>query len=220
MKNKNKIKHVCFDLDGTLIDSFKTIYLATIFTLKELKIKQKIQESLFREKIGLHFVDIFQQMKIPVNNFEEFIVIYKRLYMNFIDDSKIYPNVIEVLNLLFAEDIYISLLTTKGQEQADRIIGHFDLTKYFSYIMGRRNDIPHKPSSAPLLFICKELNVKPENTLMVGDTELDILCGKNARTKTCAVTYGYRDENSLLKNNPDSVISDISKIPVIVQKLV
>jgi phosphoglycolate phosphatase len=217
MKN-NKIRHVCFDLDGTLIDSFKTIYLSTVFTLKELKIKQKIQENLFREKIGLHFVDIFDQMKIPVNDFDEFITIYKRFYMDFIDDSEIYPNVIEILNILCAEHIYISLLTTKGQQQANRIIEHFDLTKYFNYVMGRRNDIPHKPSSAPLLFICKELQIATKNTLMVGDTELDILCGKNAKAKTCAVTYGYRDENSLLKNNPDNIISDISELPELLKE--
>jgi phosphoglycolate phosphatase len=214
---ENKIKHVCFDLDGTLIDSFRTIYLATIFSLKELKIKNKIQENIFREKIGLHFVDIFEQMGIPVNDFDEFITIYKKLYLNFIDDSKIYPNVIETLDFLCAENIFVSLLTTKVQDQAEKITECFDLTKYFNYVMGRRDNIPHKPSGEPLLFICKELAVEAENTLMVGDTELDISCGKNAKAKTCVVTYGYRNENFLLKSEPDHIITNISKLSEVIK---
>lgn len=208
----NKIKHVCFDLDGTLTDSFRTIYLATVFTLRELKIKEKLDEAFFREKIGLHFMDIFKDMKIPVKDFNEFIDIYKRLYLDFIDESRIYPSAVKVLEYLKEQGIHISLLTTKVQEQADTIIEHFKLTKYFDYIMGRRENIPHKPSGEPLLYICRELFVKPENTLMVGDTELDILCGKNAEAGTCAAAYGYRNKKIIKELKPDFIIDDITQL--------
>ena len=78
--------------------------------------------------------------------------------------------------------------------------------------MGRREGIAHKPSADPLLFICNELEVDAKDTMIVGDTELDILCGKNAGAITCGVSYGYRTEESLKENNPDYLVNEISEI--------
>jgi phosphoglycolate phosphatase/pyrophosphatase PpaX len=208
----NKLTHLCFDLDGTLINSFYNIYFATNETLKRLGIKSIIGEADFRLTIGLHFNDIFNKLTIPVNDFEEFISLYKKIYFDFIDSSKIYPAVIETLKLLYTKNIKISLLTTKAQDQTDKIIDHFELRKYFTLIMGRRDGIAYKPSAEPLQIICKELNVFPSATIMVGDTELDIRCGKAAGTKTCAVNYGYRTEELLLKEEPDFLINSIEEI--------
>ena len=208
----NKITHLCFDLDGTLINSFYNIYFATNETLKRLGIKALINEADFRLTIGLHFNEIFEKLNIPVNDFEEFISLYKKIYFDFIDSSKIYPAVIETLQSLNAKNIKISLLTTKAQDQTDKIIDHFELRKYFALVMGRRDDIAHKPSAEPLQIICKELNVFPSATIMVGDTELDIRCGKPAGTQTCAVNYGYRTKELLLKEEPDFLINSIEEI--------
>jgi len=208
----NQITHLCFDLDGTLIDSFYNIYYATNETLKRLGIKSIIRETDFRLTIGLHFNDIFNKLNIPVNDFEEFISLYKKIYFDFIDSSKIYSAVIETLQFLYTKNIKISLLTTKAQDQTDKIIDHFELRKYFLLVMGRRDGIAHKPSPEPLQMICKELNVFPSSTIMVGDTELDIRCGKAAGAKTCAANYGYRTEEFLLKEEPDFLINSIEEI--------
>lgn len=206
------IKHICFDLDGTLVDSFNTIYLCTVESLKDLNIKNHFDEKIFRDKIGMHFVDIFEDMNIPVANFEEFINVYKNNYFDFIDDSLLFPNTFEALNYFFKKGIKISLLTTKGQDQAEKIIEHFNLTKYFSIIMGRRNGIAHKPSAEPLLKITEELKVNPQESLMVGDTEIDILCGQNAKSKTCAIMHGYRTEEFIRKYNPDYVVNNLDEL--------
>ena len=207
------IKHTCFDLDGTLIKSDKTIYKSTLKALEHLKINGSINEVEFNEMIGMHFVDIFKVFEIDVPDFEEFIDIYKSYYFDFIDESMLYPNVEEALSFMRGErSIKISLLTTKGQDQAEKIINHFCLNKHFDFIMGRREGIAHKPSAEPLLTICNELSVKNVNTLMVGDTEIDINCGKNAGAVTCAVSYGYRSEDTLLKYKPDFIIENILEI--------
>ncbi|MCH7772718.1 MAG: HAD family hydrolase [Bacteroidetes bacterium] len=207
------IEHICFDLDGTLVKSDKTIYKATLATLRHLSIKGDIPEQKFNKMIGLHFVDIFNEFNLEVPDFEKFIGIYKKIYFDFIDDSKLYNNVEDVLfSLKNDKDIKLSLLTTKGQDQAERIIKYFNLDNHFDFIMGRREGIAHKPSAEPLLFICNELEIDAKNTLMVGDTELDILCGKNAGAITCGVTYGYRTEESLKENDPDYLINDFDEI--------
>ena len=211
-----KIRHICFDLDGTLIDSYQTIYKTTVKTLRHLKIEEPVVEMEFHKRIGHHFLHIFNDLNIPVTDIEEFIDIYKGYYFDFIDDSVVYPGVEKVLKELHRNRIKISLLTTKGQDQAEKIIDHFNLRKYFSLVMGRRKELPIKPSPESLHFICNELQVDESATMMVGDAELDINCGKNAGALSCAVTYGYRTVDMLRSVNPDFIINDIEEILKIV----
>lgn len=206
------LNHFCFDLDGTLVDSNQTIYNATAFTLNKLGINFNVDKSKFALMIGKHFVDIFNAFNIDVPDFEQFITIYKINYFEQMEYSKVYDGVEETLAGLKNQNIKISLLTTKIQDQADRIIDHFKLRKYFDLVMGRRDGIAHKPSPEPLLLICKELNVDVQNTLIVGDTELDIQCGENAGTHTCGVLYGYRTKELLKMEQPDLIINSIKEL--------
>jgi len=206
------LNHFCFDLDGTLVDSNKTIYEATAYSLDELGIDFNVDEDLFALKIGQHFNDIFNAFNIDVPDFDKFITIYKENYFKQMEYSSLYNGVDETLSELKNRRIKISLLTTKVQDQAEKIIDHFNLRKYFDHIMGRRDGIAHKPSAEPLLAICNELSIGIKNTLMVGDTELDIQCGKNAGTFTCGVLYGYRTKELLETEKPDFIIESINQI--------
>jgi HAD superfamily hydrolase (TIGR01549 family) len=209
---KSKMTHFCFDLDGTLVESNQTIYKATEFALNHLGIEFNVNENEFAQKIGQHFNDIFDSFNINVTDFEEFIDIYKENYFDQMKYSKLYDFVEETLKELKNRNTKISLLTTKGQDQADKIINYFDLGTYFDLVMGRRDGIAHKPSAESLLIICNELNVDVTNTLIIGDTELDIQCGKNAGTKTCGVLYGYRTRKLLEIEQPNFIISSINEI--------
>lgn len=209
---KPTLNHFCFDLDGTLVDSNKTIYEATAYSLDKLGIDFNVDENLFALKIGQHFNDIFNAFDIDVPDFEEFITIYKENYFKQMKYSSLYNGVEETLSELKERGVKISLLTTKVQDQAEKIIEYFNLGEYFNLIMGRRDGIAHKPSPEPLIAICKELNVGLKSTLMVGDTELDIQCGKNAGTFTCGVLYGYRTKELLEIEKPDFIVESINQI--------
>jgi phosphoglycolate phosphatase-like HAD superfamily hydrolase len=215
--NKNIITHICFDLDGTLVDSSETILESTKAALDRLKISYDIDEDTFTNMIGMHFVDIFEELKINVPDFEKFISIYKGLYFDFMDSSVLYPDVSETLSFLNKKKIKVSLLTTKVQDQAEKIVDHFNLRSSFHYLMGRRDGLAHKPSPEPLLHICKELKVESVETVMVGDTELDVQCGKSAGSKTCGVLYGYRTQSQLEKEKPDFLISGLSELRKILE---
>ena len=214
-----KIKLVVFDLDGTLVSSHETIYEATVDTLRRMNIPGKMPRKKFYGKIGLHFVDIFNDFNINVPDFEQFIGIYKSVYFDFIHLSGVYNGVNEVITNLVSKGIKTSLLTTKAQEQAELILKHFDLYDKFDEVMGRRPGVAHKPSPEPLLKICKYLKIDADETLIVGDSEMDIQCGKNTGAKTCAVTYGYRTKEELQKSEPDFMVDNITDIEYIVDRL-
>ncbi len=206
------IRNVVFDLDGTLTKSDSTIYKCTVKTLKEFDVVCELPEDQFNLKIGHHFKDIFDDFKIQMPDIENFIDQYKLNYFDFIHESAVYPNVEKVLDYLQKNNYYISLLTTKSQDQSEKILEHFGLSSYFNVIMGRRIEFPVKPAPDALIYICNVLGLQPENTMMVGDSELDIRCGKNAGTFTCGVTYGYRNRQSLVAEKPDYLISDIKEL--------
>lgn len=212
MANNSQIECVVFDLDGTITMSHESIYKATIQALKEFNLPIDFPVDDFYKKIGWHFQDIFDDFGIVVDDLEAFINVYKSIYFDYIDASKIYPGVKEVMNLLKEKKIKIALLTTKGQDQAEKILDHFELADHFDFIMGRRSGMGHKPSPEPLRFICKELNVKTENTLMVGDSEMDIQCAKNANAISCGVTFGYRTRERLMEENPDYIIDNFLEV--------
>jgi len=206
------ISHICFDLDGTLVNSGKTIYLSTKEALKKLSLPSNFPEKQLNQMIGKHFIDIFHELNINLPDFQEFIAVYKSVYFDFIDKSTLYKNINEVLAYFINNNVKISLLTTKAQDQAEKIVNHFKLNEKLDYVMGRRNGMAHKPSPEPLLKICENLNISPADTLMIGDTELDIRCGKNANSKTCGVSYGYRTREQIEFENPDYIISDIKEL--------
>ncbi|HRI46042.1 MAG TPA: HAD-IA family hydrolase, partial [Ignavibacteriaceae bacterium] len=131
---------------------------------------------------------------------------------HFIEYTTLYPGITDLLNFLVEKEIKVALLTTKAQTQAEMILGHFQLKKYFNYIMGRRPNIPHKPSPEPLKIILTELNVNPSEAIMIGDTEYDSRCGKSANAQTCLVTYGYRTEAQLKNESPDYLVNSSSAI--------
>jgi HAD superfamily hydrolase (TIGR01549 family) len=212
IKKDLNLTHYCFDMDGTLVDSNKTIYNATTITLTKLGIKHKIDENEFSKKIGQHFNDIFNAFDVVVPDFEEYIKLYKQIYMEQMGHSKLYSDVKNVLVELKNRGNKISLLTTKAQDQAEKIIDYFGLNNYFNLIMGRRDGVAHKPSPEPLQMICKELNVEINQTLMIGDTELDIQCGKNTGSFTCGVLYGYRTKELIEIEKPDFIIGSMQEI--------
>jgi HAD superfamily hydrolase (TIGR01549 family) len=183
-----------------------------IKAFEDLNIRHDISEGKFNECIGLHFIDIFERYDVEVPSFDEFIKIYKSYYFEFIDKSEFYPGVEKTIGDLKAENYKIALLTTKVQDQADKILKHFKIDHHFDLIMGRRPNIKDKPSPEPLMFICNKLNIETKNTMMVGDSEMDIRCGTGAGAKTVGVTYGYRSVEQIKRENPDFIIDGITEI--------
>lgn len=126
----NNIELVVFDLDGTLVESDKTIFLSMEKTLQDLDIELTIGHQDFKKYIGWHFKDIFNDLKVEVTDMDEYLNIYKSYYNNLLDTSMLYPNVEELLTYLVQKKYKIALVTTKMQEQADIILAHFKLDKY------------------------------------------------------------------------------------------
>lgn len=213
-KNKN-YELIVFDLDGTLMKSDTTIYNTMIETLQALNLKADIPHQKFIDFIGYHFKDIFEYFDIKVDDLNYFIDVYKKNYYKNLDDTKLYPGVIDLLKSLKDYDIKTAILTTKAQDQLEKIIDYFKLNDYFDLLLGRRDGMQIKPDPEPLLWIIKQLKVDHSKTLIVGDTELDIKCGTRANVDTCYLEYGYGKLNGI---EPKYTFQNILQILEIIWK--
>ena len=82
------------------------------------------------------------------------------------------------------------------------IIDHFD------EIVGSKAGFKHKPEPDEVLQIIERMNVSPRKTVIIGDSESDIMAGKAAGIYTCAVHYGFRSAEELRGFQPDFEIGN------------
>lgn len=208
------IKTVIFDLDGTLIDSRKDIAVAANKTLSELNLPT-LPDDTIASFIG-GGVDILVKRCLGEQNmhrFDEVLQNYKKNYgQSCTVYTTLYPGVKEVLEFLRKREMEIALATNKVISLSEKILEHLGVKDYFDLMLGPEHVKNRKPNPEIINILLEKTNTKPEEALYVGDSELDVLCGKNAGTCTCAVTYGIGTLESIIKADPDFIITDLKKL--------
>jgi HAD superfamily hydrolase (TIGR01509 family) len=140
-----------------------------------------------------------------------FLTAYRRTYTR--QDARLtqpYPGVIRTLQAL--STFALGVVTTKESGQAEIVLRRLALIPFFQHIQGGSLGLRLKPAPDTILAALTALHCAPPHGLMVGDTPADVLAGKAAGTKTCAVTYGFGTREALLQCAPDYVIDSFGEL--------
>ncbi|MEA2049134.1 MAG: phosphoglycolate phosphatase [Campylobacterota bacterium] len=217
---KNK-KAILFDLDGTLIDSVPDLANSVNFTLKKINYKQ-YSENTIRFWVGNGASTLIRRALLGKNNVDDFIEdnFFKEALDIFLDhyshnlsnNTKLYPNVKETLKNLKLQNFKMAIITNKPYSFIEPILTNLDIKEYFDDFIGADSLTTKKPSSEPLLYMCKKLNIKIEDAVMVGDSKNDIIAAKNANIDSIAVGYGYNYDEDIDIYNPTYKIDDFKNI--------
>lgn len=209
------MKTIIFDFDGTLVDTQAVV----IMSFKETVTKAGYPEPADAECtriIGLAIDDCFKTMlgcgDVEARRLSE---IYKKdVFPKNIQRFKVkpFPGVIETLEQLKAKGFTIAVATSRGKESAEELIPLSGVGQYVSLIVTPQDVEKGKPAPDTAIKILEEFHANPEETIVVGDAPFDVLMGKNACCKTCAVTYGNGSVEDLEQSGPDYIIDDIRKI--------
>jgi phosphoglycolate phosphatase len=188
-------KHVrllVFDLDGTLVDSKQDLALSVNAMRQEMGLAPLTLE-LISSYVG-HGVVLLVRRSLGTLATDEnverglaFFLDYYRQHM--LDNTYPYPGVSEALEKL--KEHKMAVLTNKP-------------------VIFSREMISRLP--AGLHKLMEDLQVSDRETVMVGDSDTDILTGRNAGVLTCGVTYGFGAE-TLEKVPPDLIIDDMRELP-------
>jgi HAD superfamily hydrolase (TIGR01549 family) len=207
------IKNIIFDVDGTLLDSKRDIAGAQLWVLQQLGVENYTEEDLYPH-IGKTLQETFTLLlpdrlhpKIP-----EAAIMYRDYYRpRALENTKLFPGVKETIEILRLKKINLATATIKSSETTKRILTYFGIAEYFSQLQGT-DGMPHKPNPSILNKIMKEQSWANEETIMVGDTERDILTGKNAGIGACGVTYGTCSREQISIARPQWIIDSFPQI--------
>lgn len=193
------IRLVIFDFDGTLGDSQKLITDTMLATIERLNLPMKSREECART-IGLPLKECFSSI-IPMTDeqAEECAEVYSEIFnvKNVPGVVKAFPGVVETLERLSSQGILMSIASSRSHRTLAKLVDELDLLKYITYLIAADDVVEKKPAAESVLKTLRHFNIEAHETLVVGDTEFDILMGRNAGTHTCGVTYGNGSKESL-----------------------
>ena len=145
----------------------------------------------------------------------DFIHFYKN---NISTKSRLNKNVINLLSWCKKKNIHLAICTNKPEYLAVKLLKELNVDKYFIFVAGSDTFEFKKPDPRHLTNIIDILNIKKENTIMVGDSETDSEAAIQAKIKFILVAHGYteKDEKNI---KHDYLINDFNMIKGISEKL-
>lgn len=209
-------KLVIFDLDGTLIDSGQDISTAiayaahTVCHLPAGTVTLEQTASL----LGKNLHDTFSSLLAPEyhTQIEDCILAYRQYYLqNCANATVVFPGLLDLLLELKGQGYKLAIATTKFQSTVDIVAERLKLTAYFDLVQGV-DGFPSKPDPYILNEVMRKLEVTPAETVMVGDTDNDVLCAQRAGVEVCAITWGAWSETQLATLQPDYIARSVEEL--------
>jgi phosphoglycolate phosphatase len=201
-----------FDFDGTLVDTKKDIADSVNRALKELGLRMLDHETLFTFiGKGVNHLMTRSLEGTDCDNLPRAIDAFMRHYEeHMMDQTSLFPNCRETLTHYAHKEN--TILSNKPTRFITQILDELDCRAPFSTIIGGDLMPAKKPDPGGLHHILEHHGVRPEETLMIGDSLVDVATGKRAGVRTCGVTYGHAGRESLESAQPDWIIDDLSEL--------
>jgi phosphoglycolate phosphatase len=221
----DSIRLLIFDLDGTLIDSRLDLIHSVNATLRHFARPELAGEviasyvgdgapALVRRALGRDGDDeddeeLFRQA------LEYFLGYYR---MHKLDHTTVYDGIAETLAALTRDSRraepgervpirLMAVLSNKPVRPSQDIVQALGLGSYFVRVYGGNSFPTKKPDPLGVRTLLEETGVQARQALMIGDSSIDVLTGRNAGTWTCGVTYGFAP-HTLAGVEPDVVVEE------------
>ena len=207
------IKLLVFDWDGTLADSTASIVSAMRTAIDECGFDPRSDENI-KDIIGLGLLQaaaVLYPDLIP-EHWEKLAHKY-RLHYSLANHgrTKLFPGVQNTLDHLKILDYQLAIATGKSRKGLNNSLRDTGVEEFFHFSRCADEAIS-KPHPQMLMEIMDELDVKPAQTVMIGDSEYDLQMANNAGVKPVAVTYGSQTRDHLLKYKPVVCLDKITDL--------
>lgn len=202
-------KAVLFDIDGTLLDTRDFVFgsVKNCITVHKLP---AVSDKELKKVMGNALVKFYGAL-FPEVDSSVLTKTHREFQENNFHLIKQFPKTKKTLQSLKKSGFLLAAVSNRMRESlvhSLKLAGIFD---YFDTVVCADDVVNPKPHRDHLLAALLDLKIGPEDLFMVGDTENDILAGKNAKIETVGVTYGWLGKD-IAKHNPDYVIDDIEDI--------
>jgi len=179
-------QNIVYDFDGTISDTYPYFTKAQMILLDRYGIKDTYEHAyaLLKVSVGhcIRSYDWGKDYKLVQREFHE---IHDAIAL---EEQKPYPDAEEILRYA-VEQGKRNFLYTHTDTLAYRLLEKWGLMQYFTDAIDGSMNFPRKPAPDALLYLMNKNNMIPEQTLMVGDRDIDIDVGHNAGTAGCLYDY-------------------------------
>lgn len=201
---------VIFDLDGTLLDTLGEIAAAGNSALTRMGFKPHPVDA-YRKFVGAGAPKLawraLPEDKRTDEIYEKFVpVLLEEFDKGLNTIAKPYAGIPEVLAEFASCGKKMAILSNKPHNFTLEAVSKFLPDVDFFEVYGGRKDAPLKPEPDVALELAKAMGASPQQTLFVGDSDVDIKTGVNAGMIAVGVGWGFRGEGELVKAGANIVL--------------
>ncbi len=199
-------KLAIFDLDGTLLNSLEDIADASNYALEKMNFPKHELEK-FNHFVGDGVMELCERI-LPdgqKHRKEEACKYFAEYYKEHSNDKTVvYNGIKEVLSELKEKGIKLAVASNKVHEFSVSMVKSY-FGDVFDVILGNCAERPKKPEPVIIYNIMDIIGVSAEDTVMIGDSDVDIITSKNAEVKSIGCVWGYRGRKELEESGADFI---------------
>ena len=219
---------VMFDLDGTLVDTATDIANTANDVLESIGF-DPIPHALLRNWIGNGSRELMVRAYAHASGAsidavrrcaggDSLMEVFSRFHEQRCGQhSQVFPQVRETLTALLELGVGLAVLTNKETRFARLVLERHGLQDFFDPVIAGDTLSARKPDPLPVLHCLREHGVEPKRALLVGDSTIDIMTGRNVGVACWVVPYGYNGGVPIGDCEPDRLIDDFSVIARAIQ---
>ena len=200
-----------FDLDGTVSNNFDGIARCLNFALKELGLRE-LSDAEVLPFVGPPFRESLPRA-FPGIDTEAALRFYRARYQEkgWLENS-LYEGMADAIRSLHLQGFTIALCTSKPRIFAERIIEHFQLTRYFDGVHGPELDGTFDRKTDLLAHLVSKYNVAPTHAVMIGDRDNDIEAAKHTGAHSLGVLWGFGSHDELQNAGAHRIIAQPNEL--------
>lgn len=207
-----RVPFIVFDLDGTLIDGYAAIADALADAMRRLG-RESLPIAQVRAMVG-HGLERLLEQAVGEEQAAEGVRLFRERYPAVaVEKSVLMPGVPDVLAELDRRGHVMAVASNKPARFSRLILDAKGVGDYFLVIAGPDEEIPPKPDPAMLRAMMRVARVSPDETLVVGDMEIDAQMARGAGTRVALVPGGSRTREELARVDADAVLPTLGELP-------
>lgn len=205
---------VIFDLDGTLIDTLEDLRDSVNYALDKFNMPNRNIDEI-RSFVG-NGIQRLVYKSVPDNTSDgqkqAVLKAFKEHYItNSMNKTRPYNGICELVRKLKEMGLGLAVVTNKTQDAALDIMNAF-FKDDFQVVIGQIDGVAQKPQPDGVWRAMELLGATKQNSIYIGDSEVDCLTAKNSEIPIIGVTWGFRGRKTLEENNADYIVDSPEEI--------